>query len=102
MYACDIHKFPTERHVVITVSEINPERHVVITVSEINPERHVVITVSEINPERHVVITVSEINRLFHYDKSQYQCRHNWKSHWVSDNEKQLPFWNVILAYSKV
>jgi hypothetical protein len=45
MYACDIHKFPTERHVVITVSEINPERHVVITVSEINPERHVVITV---------------------------------------------------------
>jgi hypothetical protein len=55
MYACDIHKFPTERHVVITVSEINPERH--------------------------VVITVSEINRLFHYDKSQYQCRRNRKSH---------------------
>jgi len=32
---------------------------------------------------------------------SQYQLCHNWKYHGASDNEKHVPFLNVLLAQTK-
>ena len=32
----------------------------------------------------------------------QCQRRHNWKCHWAFNNEKQVPFWNLLLAQTKV
>ena len=39
---------------------------------------------------------------LFHCVSSQFQRHHNWKYHWASYNEKQVPIWNVLLAQTNV
>ena len=31
-----------------------------------------------------------------------YQSRHNQKYHWASNNEKQFPFWNVLLEQTQL
>jgi hypothetical protein len=31
-----------------------------------------------------------------------YQSRHNQKYHWASNNEKQVPFWNILLEQTQL